>query len=131
MQQWWDKSSTALMALKTSKHVLMQCSCSFGGELIVGRYGDHCISYNSMEGAPLCVQQGLFECYMQRSGCFMQDEAQKESERLSKLRDAERRAFEEQEAAAQAELAARTEAERKVIEERREQQRQILAEQRR
>ena len=65
------------------------------------------------------------------TSCFMQEEAQKESERLSKLRDAERRAFEEQEAAAQAELAARTEAERKIIKERREQQRQILAEQRR
>eukprot|EP00891_Asterochloris_glomerata_P007283 jgi/Astpho2/7283/fgenesh1_pg.00113_%23_86_t len=65
------------------------------------------------------------------TGSDVTEEAQKESERLSKLRDAERRAFEEQEAAAQAELAARTEAERKVIEERREQQRQMLAEQRR
>ena len=82
--------------------------------------------------APVCHKTGTQMVNTPRHGLtLLQEEARRESQRLSKLRQAERQAFEQQEAAAQAELASRTEAELRVIEEKRGRQRQELAEQRR
>lgn len=64
-------------------------------------------------------------------GCLIQREAEREAVRLSAIRDAEKRAFEEKEAQAAAELQQRVEIEQRTIAEQQRRARAELERQRR